>query len=148
MNCRECQNNLSAYVDERLDDERRTKIDAHRGDCRACEKAYRLMRRTNEVLAVEGPAEPPGGLAERSVLAAFAVGQAEPRRSFFDRWIPVAWPTAAVAAAATLLLLVATPSSPPTGAPGSGDELSVLIDDAEADDFAGEVLGMEMADEE
>ncbi len=151
MNCRECQNHLSDYVDGRLDEARSTHVDAHRSECAACQQTYRLMARAGEVLAAEGPTAPPVGLAERAARAAFAAGQTKPERSFFDRWIPVAWPTAAVAAAAALLLLVSagpTPG-PVSGSNVNGDPVSVLIDDnGDEDDFEGDVLGVETAYEE
>ena len=151
MNCRECQNHLSDYMDGRLAEAQRSHVDAHRSECPACQQAYRLMERTGEVLAAEGPAVPPVGLAERAARAAFAAGQRKPQRSFFDRWVPVAWPTAAVAAAAALLLLLSTgPTSGSVSDPGvNGDPVSALIDDnGDEDDFEGDVLAVETEYEE
>ncbi len=147
MNCRECQNNLSDYLDDRLDQARRDHIDAHRRECAECERAYRLVRRTAEVLAAEGVAEPPDDLAARAARAALT---AEPRgaRSFFERWIPVAWPTAAVAAAAAILLLVTSPPQAPAASVADADPVSIVLDDVDGDDFEGDVLGVEDNDEE
>lgn len=147
MNCRECQKHLSEYVDNRLAPARRNQVDAHRSECAACERQYRLMQRAGEVLGREAAAEPPAGLAERASRAAFAAAEPRAAGSFFDRWIPVAWPTAVVAAAAAVLLLV-TSAPQSGGAPSpTGDPVSIVLDDAGDDGFEGDVLGMEEDDE-
>ena len=148
MICRDCQNQLSDYVDNRLDETRRQQIEAHRAECESCEQTYRLMSRTRAALAAEGPAVVPAGLAERAARAALTA-DAQPARSWVDRWIPVAWPTAIVAAAATVLLLVsAPPESRPATSATAGDPVSAVMGDTgDVDDFEGEVLAMESTDE-
>jgi len=149
MNCRECQKQLSDYVDDRLDASQRQAVDGHLGECAECKTSFGLLERARRVLASEGPAEVPGGLAERAALAAFAAERAQPARSFFDRWIPVAWPAAAVsAAAAVLLLLTTTPRTTRSSAASvtNGDPVRVVLDDGD-NDLAGEVLGVEVNDE-
>jgi len=148
MNCRECQKNLSDYRDDRLDETQRNSVDAHRRECAACDKSYRLVRRSMEIMAAEGPAQPPTGLAERAARAAFTAGQAAPTRSFFDRWIPVAWPSAALAAAAAVVLMLTSPAGAPAASSANVDSISIVMDDAEADDFEGDILGVEEDDEE
>lgn len=148
MTCRDCQNQLSQYVDDRLDETRRQQIEAHRAECATCEQAYRLMSRTRAALAAEGPAAVPAGLAERAARAALTA-EAPPARSWLSQWIPVAWPTAVAAAAATILLLVsAPPESRPAASATAGDPVSAVMGDTgDVDDFEGEVLAMETTDE-
>lgn len=68
----------------------------------------KVIDAARRLLASTGPAEPPPDLARRAADAALASAAAQPVPSFFERLIPVAWPTAALAAAAAIILSILT----------------------------------------
>lgn len=143
MNCRRCKSLLSDYLDDRLDEARRTDFEVHVADCGACAGELRMMQRMSAALGAEPAAAPPAGLAERLTRGALGAPTAAEAPSFLDRWIPVAWPAAAASAvAATLLLLVLGRTG---GVPSlvEEDPVAAVASDAADEDDALVILAME-----
>ena len=105
--CKRCERLLTPYLDSRLEADERAEVESHLACCEACKSTHALLSGAASVLAAKGPAEPSPGLAARAARAALdAADKEEARPTFVERWIRVAWPTAAAASVATVLLLV------------------------------------------
>jgi len=144
MNCRQCTSLLSNWVDDRVPPDQRAKIDAHIRDCAACAAELQTMRRISTALTGDDGAPPPQ-LAERLTRAALAAGRDE-EPGFLDRWIGIAWPSAAATAAAAAVLAIAMASGDSRVGldDASGDDpVAMVTDDGELD-VAAAVLGMEV----
>ena len=137
MSCRPFQLLLSRALDQRLDRASRVALDAHLEACRACAEDASLLSRVGAALALDGPASPPADLTagiDRAVRAATHTGSQssadEARTSWawwLDRWLPVAWPAAAitaVAAAVLLTLALQRDRGPTSVAPASPDPVT------------------------
>jgi anti-sigma factor RsiW len=143
MNCRKCKQQLSAYVDDRLDGDTRAAIEAHVDGCDECARQLRLTRASSLALRAEPVAQPPSDLAARAARAALTAGdEARDKRSFIERWIPIAAPTAVLAAVAAAVLFAMTPSPDPTpGISASSTDPAGLVTDSD-EDIAGDILAI------
>jgi len=146
--CKRCEELLTPYLDSRLDPAGRAEVDQHLADCDACRTTLALLSGARAVLAAEGPAEAPVGLAARAARAAFAAAEAEETRpTFVERWIRVAWPAAAAASVATLLLLVFSLGGKNLDTQQSGiSDPVAMIDQSDSD--SGEMMRSVLALEE
>jgi len=145
--CKKYEKLLSLYLDARLDTSGRAEVDRHLATCEACRATIALLSGAAAALAAEGPAEPPPGLAARAARGALAAGSREARPSFIERWIRVAWPTAAAASVATaLLLFFGLSAGNGNGQAGtSGDPVALIAQQSEpeTDELVRSVLAME-----
>ncbi len=108
MKCGDCRNLLSRFLDQALTDLERGQVTAHLDSCPDCRRLHQSFVDIHDTLGALPAAEPPDGLSARVTSAALRAGR-EPGRSFLDRLIPIAWPTAALAVAVALLLMVLQP---------------------------------------
>ncbi len=148
---------MSAHIDGRLAADAGETLDAHIAQCHGCGGEWRLMSRASLVLTATGPAEPPADLAARAVQTALASATRSalaPRGDRFteslidrliDRWLPVAWPAAALsAAAAAVLITLAAMHGQRAPVPGSPDPVAAVAGDpGPRPDLARAVLAME-----
>lgn len=144
MNCRTCTNQLSAYIDERLEADQRAAFEAHMADCAECATQLRVARASSLALRSEPQAVPPEGLAARAARAALTANDRVDKRSFLERWIPIAAPTTALAAIAAAALLVLGPKPAATSATASNgdDPLGLVSDVGQSEDLAGDILAL------
>lgn len=150
MSCRRVELLLPAAVDERLDPGQRSEVEGHLTRCATCADALAVMRDARAALAACGPAEPPPHLAERISRSVRAAAGADAAPSFWDRFIPIAWPTALAASAAAVVLvaLLLRGGDPTTAADESGPTADPVEQVATGDNNTDEqvalnVLGME-----
>ena len=108
MKCGDCRNLLSRFVDQVLTDLEREQVAVHLDSCPDCRRLHQSFVDIHDTLGALPAAEPPDGLSARVAAAALQSGRAA-GRSFLDRLIPIAWPTAALAVAVALLLMVLQP---------------------------------------
>jgi|GEM_PF-2190387 len=106
MSCRRTEFLLPAAVDDRLDSAQRDELSRHLAGCEACAAALAAMRDARAALVGCGPAEPPADLAERISRSVRAATGADATPSFWDRFVPIAWPTALAASIAAAVLVV------------------------------------------
>jgi hypothetical protein len=99
MICDDCKQDLSAYLDDELETERRREFDEHLGGCEACRTQLDTLRKLTSLLRDVPRAKAPPGLAPKIVDAAKKGGM--PRILRIRSWIP-----AAAAAAAVLLAVL------------------------------------------
>jgi anti-sigma factor RsiW len=135
---------LSSYLDDRLDGASRATVDEHLASCADCARELSVLRRVSSALAGDDGV-PPTGLAARvarGALAAADAGDIEP--SFLDRWIRIAWPTAAAGALAAIALLV-TIGTGTAEAVAAGDP---IVEVAAGPDLSGEVVDVLALEEE
>jgi anti-sigma factor RsiW len=100
-------------------------VEQHLADCASCRQTHLLLQATAATLAARGPAEPPDGLAERAVRAAFT---AEPARA--SDWLgqlagALRWPALGTATAAAVLA-VGLLTSVPDRSPDAGVSLESI----------------------
>jgi len=76
MKCRECENNLAAYIDGMLSDEVKRRVEEHIGTCRDCAGQLAMQRMIASSLSGVKPVGAPKGLADR-ILAAAAKNRPE-----------------------------------------------------------------------
>ncbi len=143
MNCRRCKSLLSAYRDDRIDEARRSELEAHVDDCEACAVELQLLQKMTVALGAEPMASPPAGLAERLTRGALGAPTAAELPSFLDRWIPVAWPAAAASAVAATLLLFVLGRSGGVSAVVEEDPVAAVASDGAGEDEDLVILAME-----
>lgn len=118
MSCRRMELLLPAAVDPaRLDPGAQREVDHHIRSCTSCASELAAMQTARDALTACGPAEPPQDLARRisrSVRA--AAGEQSTVTLFWDRFIPIAWPTAIAATVAAALLLTLALRGPASNA--------------------------------
>ena len=107
LGCRRVRGAFSPYLDRRLDERARARVDAHLDGCDDCRGALRVLELTALALASAGPARVPSDLAGRTTRAVWAAESSGSRYlvTFIERFIPIAWPAALVTSVATLALL-------------------------------------------
>ena len=164
MTCERWQSLLSQALDDQLDSAARAALDAHLAACAACAEDMRLLRRAGAVLAASGPAEPPDDLAARVQAAILAhphkpaaparhtpaatrhTARAAGRSSLIERWLPIAWPAAAIATLfASALLILALQRHVATGrTPAAHDDpIAAATGTAPMPDIGVAVLALE-----
>lgn len=111
MKCEDVSKELIAYLDGRANSAERRKMDDHLAGCAACRTRAEEMRKVSMLLGELPAIEPSFGFDAR-VRQRVA---AEPRRSWFERFVPVPRPAFAVALLIALTVLVAKlPSNHPS----------------------------------
>jgi anti-sigma factor RsiW len=138
---------LSSYLDDRLDGASRATVDEHLASCADCARELSVLRRVSSALAGDDGV-PPTGLAARvargALAAADAADAADIEPSFLDRWIRIAWPTAAAGALAAIALLL-TIGTGTAEAVVAGDP---IVEVAAGPDLSGEVVDVLALEEE
>lgn len=147
MNCRQCTDLLSSHLDGRTREDQRAELTAHIADCPSCGERLETMRRLSRALASPDGA-PPADLAARLTRAAIAAGRESPEPGFIDRWLRVAWPSAAATAAAAAAFAIAVTGGAATTTTAiddsSADPVAMLSADDDVDvDVAADVLALE-----
>jgi len=100
MNCEDCQNKFSEFLDDKLHESQRLALEQHISGCADCRRELQMWRRALEALARLPRRAAPDGFASRIVERIGA--EAPPRRRRVLRFVPQA-----VAAAALVLVTVA-----------------------------------------
>jgi len=124
MKCEDVSRELIAYLDGRANSAERRKMDDHLAGCAACRTRAEEMRKVSMLLGEVPAIEPSFGFDAR-VRQRVA---AEPRRSWFERFVPVPRPVFAVALLIALTVLVAklpsnrAPVNPPAAASAQEQE--------------------------
>ncbi|MCD6308029.1 MAG: zf-HC2 domain-containing protein [Candidatus Latescibacteria bacterium] len=70
MKCRECENNLAAYIDGMLSEEMKQRVEEHIETCRNCAGQLAVQRLIASSLSGAEPVGTPDGLADRILAAA------------------------------------------------------------------------------
>ena len=97
MKCRNCENNLSAYLDGELPGRLRARIEAHLTECASCRAALEALKSTDKALDALGDLEPVSDFTERVLRRLDSDGvRATPIRS-------LGWRVAAAGAVAACL---------------------------------------------
>ncbi len=105
MSCKRVELLLPATVDNRLDGAQQREVDEHLAGCAACTADLDAMRDARVALATCGPAEPPAGLADRIARSVRLAQPDNTPASFWERFVPIAWPTALGASVAAIVLV-------------------------------------------
>ncbi|GEM_PF-3112140 len=82
MNHTEIRRNLSAYLDNELDQEERSLVEAHLAECPSCRRALQELTRTIEALRSLPQEEPPPWLTAR--IMARVRSEAKPKNGFWQ----------------------------------------------------------------
>jgi len=93
--CSRTEQQLSAYIDQRLNPRELHQVDLHLADCQGCERQLQSLQATVDLLHQ---------LPQASAPRSFRIAQPEPAR----RWTPVPVLRLATAAAAMLLIMAFT----------------------------------------
>ncbi|MGC2330342.1 MAG: zf-HC2 domain-containing protein [Candidatus Acidiferrales bacterium] len=113
MKCEDVSKELIAYLDGRASSAERQKVEGHLEGCSACRNHAAEMRKVSTLLGELPAIEPSFGFDAR-VRQRVA---AEPRRNWFERFVPAPRPAFAVALLIALTVLVAKLPSNRTPAP-------------------------------
>jgi len=113
MKCEDVSRELIAYLDGRVNESERRKVEGHLASCPACRTRAEEMRKVSMLLG-EVPAIEPSFAFDARVRQRVA---AEPQRSWFWRLVPAPRPAFAVALLIALTVLVAKLPSKPAPAP-------------------------------
>lgn len=100
MNCRNCEQSLSAYLDNELGGEQMLRLRQHLADCEYCREELEALRDLKMLLAQVPTIEPRAGFEERLLQTVFSEEPAKTRR--------LPWVAAISVAAACGAVMVAT----------------------------------------
>lgn len=154
MRCSKIERLLTPLLDGRLEPALRAQVEQHLETCGHCRQTHALLQAAGQTLAAQGPAEPPGDLAERAVRAAFTAEPAAATDWLGQLVATLRWPAVGTATAAILLavgLLTSVPNTLSDAGVSTESVAAVLTvnDDLVSDEeLLSEVLGQELGQEE
>lgn len=109
MNCEQVQRDLSAWLDDELDELRRLELERHLAGCSSCQRRADLLRTSRDALMAIGPEPAPPQfedlLRHRLQATHLGVERERPRRARWARLL------AAALGAIAIILLIAYPDS-------------------------------------
>ena len=149
MRCSKINRLLTPLLDDRLAPAERTLVEQHLEGCPGCRETYALLGATGQLMAAQGPAEPPADLADRAARAAFAADREQTTDWFGDLAMSLRWPALGTATAAMVLAVGLLTSVPDRiiDAGVSPDSMAAIFptdnDVVSDDELLSSVLGQE-----
>jgi anti-sigma factor RsiW len=105
MNCRNCEQLLSAYLDNELGGDQMLKLRGHLAECNCCREELEQLRELKAMLASVPSIEPRAGFEERLSARVFEIPVQRSNR--------LAWAAVSLAAAACVFAILSTQFTKP-----------------------------------